>query len=191
MAQASEPAVQCRSCGAVSFSVGQHNVPQCDYCGQPLAPSGGRCPRCETPIDLDARACHACGARLALPCPACGILNPMNIPRCIVCSQTLTGTDALFERITTRTKDQLRQARDRGHRVKAQEEMASRARLARMWAEEEREQQAIAEAQAKQNRRERRILIGVIVLVGLAILVLIIVSLLSVTQLYPSFHPHA
>lgn len=189
MVRPPEEAVTCRACGGDSFSTGRRDLPHCDYCGQPLAPSGGRCPRCETAVDLDAWACHACGALLALPCPACGILNPMNALHCVVCSQTLTGTDALFERITTRTEDQLRRARDRGHRVKAQEEMASRARLARMWAEEERERQALAEAKARQNRRERRIIVGVIVLVGLVILVLIIVSLLSGAQPSPSFRP--
>jgi len=186
MAQASEPAVQCQSCGADSFSVGQHDVPHCDYCGQPLAPSGGHCPRCGEESEPDARTCGVCGALLALPCPVCGALNPLGAQDCIVCTQTLATSDALFQRITTRTEDQLRRARDRGHRIKAKEEIASQTRLARMWTEEERAREAVAEAKARQHRRERHIIIAAIILVGVSILVVLMLSLLSGPNLSPT-----
>jgi ferric-dicitrate binding protein FerR (iron transport regulator) len=86
----------------------------------------------------------------------------------------LTAVDALFQRITTKTEDQLRRARDKGHLIKVQEEEASRARLARMWAEEERERQALEEARARQRRRDRRLIIALVIFVGLGILAVLV-----------------
>jgi len=187
MGQAPDSTVGCRFCGGASFSVGRRDLPICDYCGQPLAPSGGRCPRCDAVNGPSARACHGCGALLARPCPVCGALNPLDAPSCVVCSQTLATTEALFQRITTKTEDQLRRARDKGHRIKAEEEAASRARLARMWAEEERERQALAEASGRRRQRERRLILVAAVLAGLGILAVLVLSILSESGFSPTF----
>ena len=177
-----DPAVSCPACGGASFSIGigQDHVPHCDYCGQALIPFSGHCPHCEADNERDARTCGACGALLSHPCPACGALNPLDTPTCVVCSQALTAVDALFQRITTKTEDQLRRARDKGHQMKVQEEEASRARLARMWADEEREREALEEARARQKRRDRRLIVALAILVGLGILaVLVLLTVLG------------
>lgn len=109
-------------------------------------------------------------------CPICGALNPPAASRCAVCSQKLDLADSLFERLATRTPDQLRQIRERGERVKKEEERASQARLALMWAEEDRRRQALAEARANRERQERRILIASLLVVVLAIIVAVVVA---------------
>ena len=180
-------AVTCRACGGTSFGVGigQDDVPHCDYCGQALVAFSGRCPRCDTENTGDARTCEACGALLTLPCPACGALNPLETSTCVVCSQTLATVDALFQRITTKTEEQLRRARDKGQRIKVQEEAASRARVARMWAEEEREREALEEARARRRRQDRRIFIAAVVLFGLGMLAVLVFTILSGQNPFP------
>jgi len=85
--------------------------------------------------------------------------------------------DSLFERLATGTPDQLRRMRQKGKQIKSDEEIASRTRLARMWAEDDRRRQALADAHAERERQERLILMASLALVGLAIVVVIVLAI--------------
>ena len=95
--------------------------------------------------------------------------------------------DSLFERLTTRTPDQLRRIREKGERIKKEEETASQARLALMWAEDDRRREALADARAKRERQERRILMASLLLAGLAIIVAVIVTVSARGNPIPPF----
>jgi hypothetical protein len=59
--------------------------------------------------------------------------------------------DAVLDRLTKSTPDQLRRVRQAGATIKAKEELASEARLAKMWAEEERRLEEVAQERAESD----------------------------------------
>jgi hypothetical protein len=107
--------------------------------------------------------------------------------QCLVCGQTACDqaacgqardtADAMLARLTTSTQDQLRHLRQAGAAIKAQEEAASRARLAEIWAEEEERQAELAQARAERARRERR---TIALALGLAAIVVVIAIIAAI-----------
>jgi hypothetical protein len=83
----------------------------------------------------------------------------------------------MLTRLTKSTQDQLRQLRQAGATIKAQEEAASRARLAEMWAEDEQRREELAQARAERARRERR---TIALALGLAAIVVVIAILAAI-----------
>lgn len=171
---------RCSGCRSTSFTAGPDGVVVCDYCGSARAERELECPRCGSPQATEADGlCLSCGAVLARECPVCGVLNPTAARECVACGQTLVATDALFDRLTTRAPDQLRRIRETGAAIKTEEESASRARAAQMWADERAQREAWERVQAERDRRDRLILTVVIALVGVAILLAISVAVIS------------
>jgi t-SNARE complex subunit (syntaxin) len=96
--------------------------------------------------------------------------------------------ETLFTRVTGDVADWLREQRDQAPALKAQQEAASQARLAAMWAAEARRQEALAEAQAERDRQQRVMwIVAVVVLVIFAICILlaIVVNSVQSPHLYP------
>ena len=141
------------------------------------------CPNCGhtslTPQSGGILVCDNCQASYALPereCPSCGAQNPLQAHQCLACGQELDIVDAMFSRLTSSTGDQLRRVREGGVSAKAREEAASEARLAEMWAEEERRRQELAQARAERERQERVMINIALGVVAFIVLVAIIVA---------------
>jgi len=92
--------------------------------------------------------------------------------------------DSLFARMTGTWADWLRQAREGAPVIKAQEEAASQARLADMWAAETRRRDALAQARAERDRQQR-----IIVTVTVSIVALVIVAILIALAIVMSRTP--
>jgi hypothetical protein len=88
-------------------------------------------------------------------------------------------TESVFARLTTRTADQLRKARQRGVQIKLEEESASKARSAEIWARESRRREERARAKALRQRQERFIVALTIGLVIVTIVVAVIVAAIA------------
>jgi len=93
--------------------------------------------------------------------------------------------EALFARATGATADWLQQQRDAAPAIKAQEEAASQARLAKMWAAEERRREELARAQAERDRQQ-----GIIVAVTVAIVALLVIAVIIVVAITTSGAPN-
>jgi type IV secretory pathway component VirB8 len=83
----------------------------------------------------------------------------------------------MFARLTRSTPDQLRRVRQTGATIKAKEEAASEARLAKMWAEEERRREELAHARAERARQER---LAVAVALGVGAIVVVIAIIVAI-----------
>jgi ribosomal protein L40E len=172
----SRPArLECPGCGGFSFSAGPDGRLVCDYCQAVCALAGPVCPECGAAYEPGARYCPTCGADLVRECRACGAQNPPSARRCTACGQDLNVLDALFARATGETAHWLRQTREEATAVKAQQEAASQARLAEMWAAEQRRREELAQAQAERDR-QMRILWGVAAVLFFIVAVIIIVA---------------
>lgn len=139
------------------------------------------CPLCGAAYEPGARRCPSCGFDLVRECPACGAVNPLLAHKCLVCGQELEILDALFDRVTGTRGGWLRQVHEEAPDIKAQEEAASQARLAEMWAAEERRRETLAQAQAERERQER-IIVAVVVAVVAIVIVAVLVTLVIVTR---------
>lgn len=162
----------------MSFTANPSGVPFCDYCQVAYGPPNGECARCGTPHALGDRRCSNCDAELARECPVCGTLNPLEVRTCLVCRHGLTGIDKVFARLATGTPGQLRSARELGTQVKAKEEAASEARLAKMWAEEERRQAELVRQRTERQRRERLMITTAIGIAAVVVVVAIIAAVI-------------
>ena len=183
------PSLKCPGCNSSSFTAGPDGSLVCNYCHVAYAPSGRMCPVCGAAFDPDAHQCPSCGADLVRKCPACGAPNPLLAHKCLVCGQELEILESLFARVTGTTADWLRQVREEAPALKAQEEAASQARMAEMWAAERDRREALARAQAECERQERFIVAVTITIVALVIAV-VITALAITTRSIPSPHPY-
>lgn len=166
----------CPGCGSSSFAADLKGAPVCEYCRAAYLPPTGACQGCGSAYEPDGRWCPACGVELARDCPACGALIPLATGQCLVCGQPLDVVDAMFTRLLRTTPDRLRRVRQAGATIKAQEEAASEARLAKMWAEDERRRQELAHARAERLRRER---LGVALVVGVGVIVVVMAVVIA------------
>lgn len=178
MVEGSSRSISCPGCGSTSFTADSNSLPICDYCQVAYSVHGSECHRCGTAQESTARRCPTCGVELVRKCPVCGTLNPLDASECLVCQQTLNAVDYMFARLTRNTAAQLRRTRELGIDVKALQEAASKARLDKMWAEEEERQAELAQARAERQRQGRlmiTIAIGVAAMMVIAAIVAAIV----------------
>jgi ribosomal protein L40E len=178
---------KCPGCNSSSFTASPDGSLVCNYCQTAYVPSGQTCPLCGATHDPGAYQCPSCGADLVRKCPACGAPNPLSARKCLACGQGLQILESLFARVTGATADRLRKVREEAPAIKAQEEAASQARLAEMWATERERREALARAQAERERQERIIAVVTIIVVALVIAV-VIIALAITTRSTPSPH---
>jgi ribosomal protein L40E len=143
------------------------------------------CPFCGAVHEPGARTCPSCDADLFRECPTCGASNPVIARQCLTCGQEMEILEALFARVTGTRAEWLRQVREEAPAVKAQEEAASQARLAEMWAAEKRRREDMARVRAERDRQQR-ILVTVTVAVVVVVVVVILVALAIATLRPPS-----
>lgn len=170
---------ECPGCGSVSFTANPDGSLVCDYCHAAYVPPERACPVCGATHEPDARRCSFCGVDLVRECPACGASNPLPARKCLTCGQRLEILEPLFDRVTGKTADWLRQMREGAPAIKAQEEAASQARLTEMWAIEAHRCEALELAQAERERQERTIIAviaTVVVLIIVAMLVVLVIT---------------
>ena len=166
--------LECPGCGSPSFTTDPDGNLICDYCRSAYVLPGRVCPECGAGCDPGAHYCPTCGADLVRTCRACGALNPWSARRCMACGQDLETLDALFDRVTGQTADWLREVRERASYVKAQEELASQARLAEMRSAEVRRLEALAQAQAERDRQQHIIVATTVAVVALVVVVALV-----------------
>jgi len=98
--------------------------------------------------------------------------------------------EALFARATLATADWLQQQRDKAPAIKAQQEAASQARLAKMWAVEERRREELARAQSERDRQQGIIITATVVIVAVLVIAALVVVALTVSRTpSPRFYP--
>lgn len=174
MKETSDPTpLECPGCGSAYFTASPDGSLICDYCHTAYAPPERACPVCGAAYEPGAHRCPSCGAEMVRECPACGAPNPLLARKCLACGQRLEILEALFERVTGTRGGWLRQVRQEAPAIKAQEEAASQARLAEMWATEARRRETLAQARVEQKRQERTI-----VAVAIAVVVIVIIAVL-------------
>jgi hypothetical protein len=140
------------------FAIGPDGSLVCDHCDATYVLQKRTCPTCRNPCDVEARFCSHCGADLPAE----------------VGEQDGDVLDSLFDRITGERTDWLRRRRDEAPSIKKQEEKASQARLARMWADEADRREALARAMIERDR-QARIMTYVIAGIIIAAIVLLVV----------------
>lgn len=183
---------ECPGCGSSSFTANPHGSPICDYCNAVYVPPERTCSVCGAAYDPGARRCPACGTDLLRKCPACSALNPSVVDRCLVCGQEMGILESLFDRVTRKRGDWLNYAREEAPTVKAQQEAASEARLAEMWAAERRRREALAQARAERDRQQRIIVATTVVIVAVVVVVAIVALVITMNRasgpcLYPPY----
>jgi len=182
--------LECPGCGSSSFTAGPDDSFVCNYCHAAYALLERTCPECDAVYTSDAHYCPSCGADLVHECPACGADNPRSARRCQTCGQKPGMLEALFARATTTTADWLQQQRDEAPATKAQEKTASQARLAKMWAAEERRREELVLAQAEHDRQQKIIVATAVAIVAVFVIVVIVVVALAVSRTpSPHFYP--
>jgi t-SNARE complex subunit (syntaxin) len=108
----------------------------------------------------------------------------------MVCGQELEVLEALFARVARDRTDWLRDVREQAPAIKAQEELASQARLAEMRAAEARQREALALAQVERDRQQRIIVAIAVAAVVLVIVVALIAFAITVSGTpSPCFYP--
>ncbi len=169
--------VRCPGCGSASFFADADGSLFCEYCHSAYAPAERACPVCGAEYEPGTRHCPACGADVVRECPSCGALNPAIVLECLACGQRLEVLDAIFDRLVKTPAGHLRQVRRAAKDVNLREEEASRARLATMWAEEDRRRQELARVQAERKQQERTMFIIALAMTALVIVALLVVFL--------------
>jgi len=154
MKETPTPEIKCPNCGHTSFTPNQDGILICDHC------QAGR-------------------SQPERECPSCGALNPLQARKCLACGQELAIVDAMFTRLTRTTSDQLRHVRESGVSAREREDAASEERLAKMWDEEDRRRQALAQARAERDRQERVMVTVALGVVAFVIVVAIIVAIIA------------
>lgn len=168
---------RCPNCGSDSFFADTDGLLFCEYCRRPYVPSERVCPACGAEYESGTRHCPACGVDMVRECPNCGALNPPVAVKCLACGQRLEVLDAIFDRLVKTPAGHLHRIRQGAQDIKSQEEQASRARLAKMWAEEDRRRQELARAREEREQQERVMLIVSLALVALVVIALVVVFL--------------
>ena len=176
--------LKCPGCGGSSFTANPDGSLVCNYCHATYTLPEHICPFCGAPHAPDDRRCPSCGAELVRECPACGAPNSLLARRCQACGQRLEILDSLFDRVTGTRADWLLRVREDAPTIKAQEEEASRSRLADMWAAETRRREALMQARAERDRQQRIIMTVTISIVALVV-ILILVALAIVMSRLP------
>jgi len=129
-----------------------------------------------------------------LECPNCGsssfATNPDGSVMCNYCHAVYEPPggqvlDQLFERVTTTRTDWLRQVREEASAIKAQDEAASQARLAEMWATDERRREAIAQARAERDRQQRVMWSVALVVIVIFVVLVIVAIVIGRVQVSP------
>ncbi|MEE8390864.1 MAG: zinc ribbon domain-containing protein [Anaerolineae bacterium] len=174
--------LKCSKCGALSFTASPDGNLVCDRCHTVYAPLERVCPDCGTPYAPDDRRCVSCGTDLLHECLSCGALNPLAVLQCQACGQNIGVLGSLFDRVTGTRGDWLNQVRESAPAIKAQQEAASEAQLAEMWAVERRRREALARAQAERDRQQRFIFTALGIVVAIIIVGTLVAVVISLTR---------
>ena len=182
--------LECSSCGGNSFVPDPKGTMICEYCHTVYVSPENACPECGALCDSQARYCPACGADLIHECRSCGTPNPHSADKCTECGQDLSMLDVLFARASQQRSDWLDQVREEAPVVKAQQEAASQAQMAELWAIERQRRQALTEAQAARDREHRIMFTALGVVVAIIVIGMLIAIGISLTQpTDPSLYP--
>jgi len=111
-------------------------------------------------------------------CPFCKQENWAGNESCIGCGRTLDLLEIMIQPASRDTRARLEAQQRQARLLKAQEEQASEARMARLWETERQRVEAIARDTAEIQRRERLVLAGIVFII--AFIVLLVIGVLVV-----------
>lgn len=170
------PAMTCPVCGtSIELSSDVVDV-TCPECETALHLRDRLCPNCGTYHSQPPSSCSTCGLGMTALCPQCGARNWTGDTVCQACSTTLD----LIGRLTAQadTSQRLQDQMTRARAIKAKEEAASNARLARMLEEEQAEREALRRRLEAQKAQERNLLTMISVAMGILLLIVIVYALI-------------
>ena len=167
----------CPVCGTTLELDNAAVVLTCLACKTTLHLRDRLCPNCGTYHGQPPVSCSHCGLGMTSRCPACGAQNWTGDDVCQSCGATLDLIGRLTAQADTEQRLQLQMRRARA--IKAQEEAAANARLARMLEAEEAEREALRQRLEAQQARERKILMVASIGTGLFIIALMVYALIA------------
>ncbi len=164
-------AFECPNCGAKEMLPGTDDHLLCLYCGTSFGEVQRICLECGHYNEAGARHCAECSAPLVRDCPACGADNWVRAEHCTECGRNLDIIGLMARRLQQTTQERLLQHQASMVAVKEQEERASQQRMAVFLEIERERQETLAQAEALQARRDRRL----VVFLGVALVVFALV----------------
>ena len=170
------PEMTCPVCGT-SIDLDNDTVDvTCPGCEATLHLRDRLCPECGTYHSQPPASCSNCGLGMTARCPQCSAQNWTGDTVCQSCGARLD----LIARLTAQadTTQRLQDQMKRAQAIKAKEEAASNARLARMLEEEQAEREALRRRLEAQKAQERKILTIVAVATGILVLMVIVYALI-------------
>ena len=181
--------VECPNCGAPVASLPLPSAAgapgealfHCHFCGTQVDLNRALCPQCALLNHEGERSCGRCGAQIVRVCPFCKQENWAGNESCIGCGRTLDLLEIMIQPASRDTRARLEAQQRQARLLKAQEEQASEARMARLWETERQRVEAIARDTAEKQRRERLVLAGIVFLI--AFIVLLVIGVLVVSGL--------
>lgn len=153
---------------------------QCDACGNHYIVEGHLCPYCQTYHRQEVGFCSQCGQPLTRVCRKCYTSNWAGNEYCQQCGSPMDILELLQTSHTKTTADRLNQQMERAKALKAQDEEASRKRMAEMMAQEEARQREVNRRIQKKKEEEMKVLMITIGVVVIFILILLIITLSKV-----------
>ncbi len=167
---------ECPNCGAKNLVQDERGRLTCTFCDSSFGEATRICPNCGDYNEDGVRHCARCGTALVRDCPACGADNWALAEHCVNCGRSLDVIEQMARRWQQTTRERLQQWRAGVAELRANEESATRRRMAVLMETERARQEALLKAQAVQRQRDRQMY--VMVAVSLAVFCLIVVVLL-------------
>ncbi len=152
--------IPCSNCGSAALRVGADGRVACERCGAEHAPPRSVCAACGQVNADGARFCSGCGEGLTYACRVCGADNWSGAEACANCGRRLDLLEAVGQGMTDGLRRRLEEQRAGVNALKQEEERASQARLAKLWAADNERRERLAEAAARQAAQDKRALQG-------------------------------
>jgi len=179
--------VECPSCGAPVANLPHPSAAgtpgealfHCRFCGTQVDLNRALCPHCALLNRERERSCGRCGSQIVRVCPFCKQENWAGNESCIQCGRTLDLLEIMIQPASRDTRARLEAQRRQARLLKAQEEHASEARLARLWEMEHQRVEGIARDTGEKQRRERLVLAGIVLVIAFTVLLVIGVLVVS------------
>jgi uncharacterized membrane protein YvbJ len=148
----------------------------CAFCGTSFGEVTRICPQCGHYNEQAVRHCSQCGQQLSRDCPACGAKSWILADHCVQCGRNLDLINQMAQRWHHTTQQRLAEHRAGMAELKAEQERASRERMASFLQAEQVRREALWAAQAAQRQRDRQMY--VLVAVGLVLFIVFVLLIL-------------
>jgi len=170
---------ECPNCGAKEMAQDDRGWLTCSFCCSSFGEATRICPSCGEYNAEGVHFCARCGGALIRDCPACGASNWILARHCVSCGRSMDVIEQMVRRWQQSTRERLEAWQSSVGRLKAEEEEASRRRMAALMEAESIRQRALAVAEETRRRRDRQTYIVMSVVVAIFVLVVAVLLLLG------------